>query len=241
MGLQRIYAQQHVDGGWGWWQNDDSRVAVSSYVVFAGEGQAGRLHRRSDRAGSWRALPDRKPQGAEGSGSPCSSMGRRSPSTCWPRPGRWSRTWPARWYEARERVEHLRQSIPGAGVQPDQRQSRRGRHQDAAGRHQRAGDHQRYFDALGRGICRLLEHEHRHPHDFHRARHARQARSRGEPGPQHRALADGRGKGGPLGDHPGERLGHHGADRLDGGHGRARGELRLARDAERRRRWARAP
>ena len=35
VGLQRIYAQQHVDGGWGWWQSDDSRVAVSSYVVFA--------------------------------------------------------------------------------------------------------------------------------------------------------------------------------------------------------------
>ncbi len=35
VGLQRIYAQQHVDGGWGWWQNDDSRVSISSYVVFA--------------------------------------------------------------------------------------------------------------------------------------------------------------------------------------------------------------
>jgi hypothetical protein len=35
VGLQRIYAQQHTDGGWGWWQSDDSRVSVSSYVVFA--------------------------------------------------------------------------------------------------------------------------------------------------------------------------------------------------------------
>jgi uncharacterized protein YfaS (alpha-2-macroglobulin family) len=35
VGLQRIYAQQHSDGGWGWWQDDDSRVSVSSYVVFA--------------------------------------------------------------------------------------------------------------------------------------------------------------------------------------------------------------
>ncbi len=34
VGLQRIYSQQHVDGGWGWWTNDDSNVAVSAYVVF---------------------------------------------------------------------------------------------------------------------------------------------------------------------------------------------------------------
>ncbi len=34
VGLQRIYNQQHVDGGWGWWQRDESSVAVSSYVVF---------------------------------------------------------------------------------------------------------------------------------------------------------------------------------------------------------------
>ena len=54
-----------------------------------------------------------------------------------------------------------------------------------------------------------------------------------QPGPQHRALADGRAQGRPLGDHPGERLGHHGADRLDGGHGRAGGGLRLAGGAER--------
>ena len=34
VGLQRLYAKQHVDGGWGWWTNDESQVAVSSYVVF---------------------------------------------------------------------------------------------------------------------------------------------------------------------------------------------------------------
>jgi uncharacterized protein YfaS (alpha-2-macroglobulin family) len=34
VGLQRIYGKQHVDGGWGWWQADQSNVAVSAYVVF---------------------------------------------------------------------------------------------------------------------------------------------------------------------------------------------------------------
>lgn len=34
VGLQRIYAKQHIDGGWGWWQNDDSNIAVSAYIVF---------------------------------------------------------------------------------------------------------------------------------------------------------------------------------------------------------------
>jgi uncharacterized protein YfaS (alpha-2-macroglobulin family) len=34
VGLQRIYARQGVDGGWGWWPNDESSLAVSAYVVF---------------------------------------------------------------------------------------------------------------------------------------------------------------------------------------------------------------
>jgi len=33
-GLQRLYAQQHVDGGWGWWTTDESSPYVSAYVVF---------------------------------------------------------------------------------------------------------------------------------------------------------------------------------------------------------------
>ena len=34
VGLQRIYTRQHIDGGWGWWQNDESNAAVSAYVIF---------------------------------------------------------------------------------------------------------------------------------------------------------------------------------------------------------------
>ncbi len=34
VGLQRLYASQHVDGGWGWWPKDASDATVSSYVVF---------------------------------------------------------------------------------------------------------------------------------------------------------------------------------------------------------------
>ncbi|PKO23003.1 MAG: hypothetical protein CVU38_06420 [Chloroflexi bacterium HGW-Chloroflexi-1] len=34
VGLQRIYARQHVDGGWGWWQRDNSNLFISAYVVF---------------------------------------------------------------------------------------------------------------------------------------------------------------------------------------------------------------
>jgi uncharacterized protein YfaS (alpha-2-macroglobulin family) len=32
--LQRLYARQHYDGGWGWWVNDESNTLVSAYVVF---------------------------------------------------------------------------------------------------------------------------------------------------------------------------------------------------------------
>ncbi len=34
VGLQRLYARQHVDGGWGWWSNDQSDPYISAYVVF---------------------------------------------------------------------------------------------------------------------------------------------------------------------------------------------------------------
>ena len=34
VGLQRIYAKQHIDGGWGWWANDRSNPAITAYVVF---------------------------------------------------------------------------------------------------------------------------------------------------------------------------------------------------------------
>jgi uncharacterized protein YfaS (alpha-2-macroglobulin family) len=33
-GLQRLYNQQHTDGGWGWWINDPSDLTVSTYVML---------------------------------------------------------------------------------------------------------------------------------------------------------------------------------------------------------------
>lgn len=32
--LQRLYSQQHADGGWGWWSTGMSNVQVTAYVVF---------------------------------------------------------------------------------------------------------------------------------------------------------------------------------------------------------------
>ncbi len=34
VGLQRLYNNQNLDGGWGWWARDQSNVTVSAYVVF---------------------------------------------------------------------------------------------------------------------------------------------------------------------------------------------------------------
>ena len=41
-GLKRLYDYQHEDGGWGWWQTDDSHVFMSTYVL-AGLSQAKRI------------------------------------------------------------------------------------------------------------------------------------------------------------------------------------------------------
>ncbi|NTV64721.1 MAG: alpha-2-macroglobulin, partial [Oscillochloris sp.] len=32
-GLQRLYVLQHLDGGWGWWENDQSNAYLTAYVV----------------------------------------------------------------------------------------------------------------------------------------------------------------------------------------------------------------
>ena len=43
-GLERLYAYQHEDGGWGWWETDESHPFMTAYVV-AGLAQAqGRRH-----------------------------------------------------------------------------------------------------------------------------------------------------------------------------------------------------
>jgi hypothetical protein len=34
VGLQRLYNNQHSDGGWGWWVDDESNPTVSAWVVF---------------------------------------------------------------------------------------------------------------------------------------------------------------------------------------------------------------
>jgi alpha-2-macroglobulin len=41
-GVKRLYEFQHDDGGWGWWQTDDSHVFMSAYVL-AGLSQAKRI------------------------------------------------------------------------------------------------------------------------------------------------------------------------------------------------------
>ena len=38
-GLQRLYMFQHDDGGWGWWQTDETHPFMTAYVV-AGLAQA---------------------------------------------------------------------------------------------------------------------------------------------------------------------------------------------------------
>ncbi len=38
-GLDRLYTYQHDDGGWGWWQTDDSHPFMTAYVL-AGLSQA---------------------------------------------------------------------------------------------------------------------------------------------------------------------------------------------------------
>jgi uncharacterized protein YfaS (alpha-2-macroglobulin family) len=33
-GLQRLYSLQHSDGGWGWWENDQSNPYMTAYVIY---------------------------------------------------------------------------------------------------------------------------------------------------------------------------------------------------------------
>ncbi len=43
-GLDRLYNYHHPDGGWGWWQTDDSSAFMTAYVLAGlGAGEGGRL------------------------------------------------------------------------------------------------------------------------------------------------------------------------------------------------------
>jgi uncharacterized protein YfaS (alpha-2-macroglobulin family) len=33
-GLQRLYSFQHADGGWGWWENDESQPFMTAYAMY---------------------------------------------------------------------------------------------------------------------------------------------------------------------------------------------------------------
>ena len=56
-GIKRLYEFQHDDGGWGWWQTDESHVFMSAYVL-AGLSQAKQIgydvdQERLTKAQSW--------------------------------------------------------------------------------------------------------------------------------------------------------------------------------------------
>ena len=219
VGLQRIYAQQHVDGGWGWWQSDDSRVAVSSYVVFAlaKAKQAGFTVDQTvlDRGVRYLTESLKAPKGLE----PWQLNQQAFTLYALAEAGQMEPNRAGALYEAREGLSTYGKAYLAQALNLIDDKAAPARIKtllaDISGQAITSATSTHWEEAL----VGLLEHEHRHPHDVHRARHAGQARPGEQPGPQHRALADGRAQGRPLGDHPGERLGHHGADRLDGGHG----------------------
>ena len=33
-GFERLYNFHHSDGGWGWWENDESHPYMTAYVVY---------------------------------------------------------------------------------------------------------------------------------------------------------------------------------------------------------------
>jgi uncharacterized protein YfaS (alpha-2-macroglobulin family) len=33
-GMSRLYSFQHSDGGWGWWENDNSNPFMTAYVIY---------------------------------------------------------------------------------------------------------------------------------------------------------------------------------------------------------------
>ncbi len=54
-GLDRLYTYQHEDGGWGWWQTDDSHAFMTAYVL--GRVEPGQISRLRRQAGCHRQRP----------------------------------------------------------------------------------------------------------------------------------------------------------------------------------------
>ena len=183
VGLQRLYAKQHVDGGWGWWHDDESSPTITAYVVFglAKAKQAGFLVDQ-DVLDRGVRLPERKLDAPEGPAAVASSTSRRSCSTRWPRPASMEPNRAGALYEAREGLSTYGKAYLALALSLINDEAAPKRIETLLADISGQGDHQRHLDALGGGLDRLLEHEHRHPHHLHRAGHAGQARPEEQPG-----------------------------------------------------------
>ena len=172
-GLQRLYALQHLDGGWGWWEDDDSQAYLSAYVVqgLVEAKKAGyavdqdRLDKGVAYLESFLNADESSTQSAHSQfsilNSQCSQLHPLRPGR-----GRQARSRPRRGAVRQARAaEHLWPGLPADDAEIARRRGRpRAR---AGGQPDEHGHPARRRRALGGARARYLEHEQRHPQ--HRA------------------------------------------------------------------------
>jgi uncharacterized protein YfaS (alpha-2-macroglobulin family) len=224
VGLQRLYAQQHVDGGWGWWILDESDPYLTAYVLL-GLVEARRADFPVDdyvieQAISYLDASLVAPKDIE-----ASWQGNRQAFILYvlAEAGSGDLGRNMALFERRQQLDIFGRAYLAMAIHLLDEKAKQIRH------HQRS-HRQRHRRALGRGTSRLLRYEYRHAEYSHHHRRPVPYPAGQSPPTQRRALADEHPRERrSLGNHPGNGLGHHRPDRFHGRHRRVGGQLCLAR------------
>ncbi len=155
VGLQKIYGKQHIDGGWGWWQTDDSNVVVSAYVIFglakareAGFAVDSTVLNRGTQFLT--AEPQVAGEPEQLAGEPAGLRGLRAG-----RSGRRRAEPGGRALRAARETESVRRGVSRTGARQDRGRCGPGARGDVAGRSLRGGHRLSDLNPLGRGLRRL--------------------------------------------------------------------------------------
>ncbi len=224
-GLQRLYNQQHYDGGWGWWYTSESNALVTAWVLLGLDkaAEAGFPVDRQVLNDAAEYLQDEvqpanrldQPWQANRQAFVLYVLAERGETTVSHLEGL---------FAEKDKLSHYARAYLGLayglleGSSSDRLDTLLA---DIAG--------EAIVSATGAPLggerARLVELEHGHPLHSRHPRPVGPVRPRERPRSQRCPLVDDRPHGRSLGDDPGNRLVPHRADRLDGRHGRVAGRL----------------
>ncbi|MEZ4673461.1 MAG: MG2 domain-containing protein [Caldilineaceae bacterium] len=217
VGVQRLVSRQNDDGGWGYWPGEESNAFITSYVLW-GLANAAALdysvpQRALDSAADYLDRQFQAPQEVTDNwmlnemafmNFVLSEMDKGDPGRA------------ATLYDVRERLDYYGQALLAMSMANMQQNDAFGQQIQSLLDSLYGGNIERNRRLMARGKSRLVDTQHRHPHHEHGPGGLCAPRPQGAIAADGGALADERTRSRSLGDNPGERLGNHRTERLDG-------------------------